>query len=132
LVVSSVYRLNSGNYFETVRLLPNPHIFTNHEYLSDHLRLRYCQVTADGVWLGEYFYLPHKDLTTNNYHTIPISILYSSLEHISRCLVTALNNGDSSTSVLTSLLHRLPYRTKLSASLMLRPTVSRPVRLGIK
>jgi hypothetical protein len=71
-----------------------------------------------------------------------ISTLYESVQHTpsrfqpavftSCSLVTASNSGDSSTAPIKSSLHSLPYNWLLSLSLVLRPTVSRPVCLGIK
>jgi hypothetical protein len=69
-------------------------------------------VTMDGVWIGELIYWPLIH-TTGNYRALSlISTPYKSLHAKSspacsvftnRCLVTALNNRNSSTSVLTSL-----------------------------
>jgi hypothetical protein len=72
-------------------------------------------VTLDGVWIGEWIYWPllHKTLNYKHlqrYHWLPYFTNYYTLSLLSlhclhcRCLVTALNNWDSSVSVLTSLL----------------------------
>jgi hypothetical protein len=72
-------------------------------------------VTIDGIWIGEWIYWPlYTRLgTTSNYsaiadiHTLQITAAHakpqSCIVFPSRCLVSALNNGDSSAFVLTSL-----------------------------
>jgi hypothetical protein len=98
-------------------------------------------VTIDGVWIDEQIYWPFTGLTTNNYNTIADFYTLQITTHFcpacsaftSRCLVTSLNNGDCSTSVLTSslsveypafelstslqrpLFFRFPCRTQLTA-----------------
>jgi hypothetical protein len=83
----------------------------------------------------------HKHLvTTSNYNaiayldTLQITTArarpQSFIVFPSNCLITALDNGDSSASVLT--LCPLANTTNLSLNLILRPRVSRPVCLGIK
>jgi hypothetical protein len=98
-------------------------------------------VTTDEVWIGEWIYWPlTHDSALQALTTLSlIYTLYKSLHaksspacsvFISRCLVTTLNNGDSSSSVLMSLLsgeyptnelpimarslHSLPCRNQLS------------------
>jgi hypothetical protein len=93
-------------------------------------------VTIDRVWIGEWIYWPLIH-TTRNYKHIQhycrfphftnhytLSVLHPAVSWLSRCLVTAHNNGNSTASVLMSLLSGdwtiapslliLPCRTQLS------------------
>jgi hypothetical protein len=81
--------------------------------------IKYCHVlgcvTMDGVWIGEWIYWPLIHTTWNykqlqryhwsthftNHYTL--SLLQPFIVFPSRCLVTTLNNEDSSASVLTPL-----------------------------
>jgi hypothetical protein len=48
-------------------------------------------VTIDGFWIGDGFIDHIQVVTTNNYNTVAISTLYSSLEHTARVLSLLLD-----------------------------------------
>jgi hypothetical protein len=68
-------------------------------------------------------------VATNNRNTVAISKLYSSLEHTVCHQTFPCNGSDNGYSYASGSRTELTW---LSLSLMLRPTVSRPVCLGIK
>jgi hypothetical protein len=86
--------------------------FCSWTIINSNTVLRFRGVTTDGVWIGEWIYWPLTQLATTsataNLHNsqitaVPANPFPACCFLTSRCFVTALNNGDSSTSVPTQL-----------------------------